>query len=220
MSESEIRQAEQRYIDSMLGVLMDDLGEAQQAPAAVDSSANPDKAEQTALTAVADARPAPQADDAPARQELAPGAACAPVSGPVAEADTDLQNLYQLIGVAGLRLAVPVSAISRVEPGSLSNIEGNTLVSPDGRYTLVDVARFIDASQATDPVEHYLLIGAYGYAIACGELLTMETLHPASLCRRSANSSRIWLAATAGAKQIAVLDLAGIRRLIDAADNA
>ena len=215
MCSSEIQQAEQRYIDSMLGVLMDELGEAQQAPADEDRSANHSTAEQAALTAAVDARVAPQADDTPAQQTAAPGAASAPACEPVADADTDLENLYQLIGVAGLQLAVPVTAISRVEPGSLSNREGDTLLSMDGRYRIVDLAGFIAAGRTTEPVEHYLLIEAYGYAIACGELLQMETLEPASLCRRSASSKRIWLAATAGARQIAVLDLAGIQQILN-----
>ena len=131
----------------------------------------------------------------------------------------DLQNLYQLIVVAGLKLAVPGAGISRVQPGAAASINGDRLVTTEGELRIVDIARFIDGAVPTQPVEHYLLLADYGYAIACGELLQMEEIDPAALCRRSAQSRRRWLAATCARLGVAVLDLDGIQHCLSDIDN-
>ncbi len=205
MSELSSQQAEQQYIDSMLGLTAEAVEDE---PVARDENAAPVVVNE-ASTDTATMPPEKPADDvipeaAPANEETANEETN----------DVSLDNLYQLIAVAGLKLAVPVTAIHRVEPGSLSCVDGGRLRTMDGDYTVVDIARFIDASQATDPVEHYLLIASHSYAIACGELLGMETIEPATVCKRSAASNRIWLAGTIGAKQIALLDLDGIAALL------
>ncbi len=200
MSVLSSQQAEQQYIDSMLG----------------QPSANVE--DNQILCAQATAPAMVSESSAGATETASLMTTDAAVSGDAAEGETaddvSLDNLYQLIAVAGLKLAAPVTAIHRVEPGSLSCIDGDRLRTMDGDYAVVDIARFIDNNRRTEVVEHYLLIAAHGYAIACGELLGMETIEPAAMCRRSEISNRIWLAGTVGSKHIAVLDLDGIAQLL------
>ena len=205
MRELSSQQAEQQYIDSMLGLSAETVDDA---PAPCAENVAPVVVNEPSKD-MATMEPEKPADD------VMPEAVSADEETANEEADDiSLDNLYQLIAVAGLKLAVPVTAIHRVEPGSLSCIDGGRLRTMDGDYTVVDIARFIDASQSTDPVEHYLLIASHAYAIACGELLGMETIESETVCKRSAASNRIWLAGTVGAKQIAVLDLDGIAALL------
>ncbi len=206
MRELSSQQAEQQYIDSMLGLSAETVEDAS-APCA--ENADPVIVHETSedMAIMESQKPA---------DEVMPEVASADEETDNEQTDdVSLDNLYQLIAVAGLKLAVPVTAIHRVEPGSLSCVDGGRLRTMDGDYTVVDIARFIDASQSTDPVEHYLLIASHAYAIACGELLSMETIEPATVCKRSAASNRIWLAGTIGARQIAVLDLDGIAALLE-----
>ena len=210
MRELSSQQAEQQYIDSMLGLTAEAVEDAP-VPCAENVAA-------VVVVEPSEERAAMQ-QEKPADDAIPEAASANHETGNEEKAneetdDVSLDNLYQLIAVAGLKLAVPVTAIHRVEPGSLSCVDGGRLRTMDGDYTVVDIARFIDASQSTDPVEHYLLIAQHNYAIACGELLSMETIEPATVCKRSAASNRIWLAGTIGARQIAVLDLDGIAALL------
>ncbi len=138
----------------------------------------------------------------------------------------------RLFEVAGLALAVPVAELSGVisgadslvpVPGCASLVAG--LVTHAGRQVkVIDTARLILPPQhvaglATDPAPRcrQLLLSARGdWALACARVGERFVLDPADVNWRGEGGKRPWLAGTVRQRRCALVDVAGLTRLLAA----
>lgn len=139
-------------------------------------------------------------------------------------ADAGLPMECQLIRAAGLMLALPAQAVSRVltdvrniEPAAGASRLLAGRIRHEGKIVdVIDLATVILEGQkpafASDDGVILLLRDAVT-GLLCDALGEIKTVAPDRLCRRDTNSRRIWLAATARSDGFALLDIDGIRRL-------
>lgn len=151
-----------------------------------------------------------------------------PVNDGLANVDMSLPFDCQLIVVAGLKLALPVAAISRVltdataieTSASTNDLLAGRVYSDGHAIDVIDLASVVLAGKkpaaATNNACIILLRDGFT-GLLCDRLLERLGVIPDRLCRREQHSRRIWLAATARSDGYAVLDVAGIRQMLDQA---
>jgi hypothetical protein len=128
--------------------------------------------------------------------------------------ETDMQDMYQIISVLGISLAVSLAEISQpVEVGSVM-IDNDQLIHDGVNYCVADIASLIKPPAITQKVDQYLLIANRNIAIACEKLLNMETIDSATVRLRDENSKRFWLAGTSKQQGIAIIDMAGLQKMV------
>ena len=141
-----------------------------------------------------------------------------PVETNSAMAKTDFteiidENLYQLISVAGLKLAVQLSEISQAVDHIEITIENGRLIYQGESLNIVDVEQLIKSSDKPDDSKHYLIIKHRQLAIACKQVMDIQTIEKQMVCWRNENSQRQWLAGTIKQQGIAILDINALQKM-------
>jgi hypothetical protein len=142
----------------------------------------------------------------------------------------------QLILAAGLKLAVPLAAFSRVltdigEIESAADMNGLQAGCMRHEGRIIDVislaAIVLDGQNSTrGPAASAARSGAILLlhddvtGLLCDGLAERVTVAPDRLCWRDAHSRRIWLAATARSDGFALLDIEGVTRLLQRSADA
>jgi hypothetical protein len=151
-----------------------------------------------------------------------------PVSTIIAQAQAGKAFACRLIRVAGLKLAVPETAIAQLLAcpagiGDADSVNSTALVAGrfnhgDATITVVNLRAMIlpDATRASvaTSAEVIVLLQDGGTGLLCDAVVEQFTVQPDSLCWRNATSRREWLAATARAEGFALLDTDGVIRLL------
>lgn len=117
------------------------------------------------------------------------------------------ENLYQLISVAGVKLAVQLSEISQAVDHVDITIENSMLIHQGESLGIVDVEQLIKPSDKPSDSKHYLLIKNRKIAITCQQVMDIQTIEKETVCWRNENSQRQWLAGTIKQQGIAILDI-------------
>ena len=118
----------------------------------------------------------------------------------------DVDDMYQLLQVAGIRLAIPLESVLHVYDDHVTIDEGS--VDHGGApYHVIDMINVIDPSAGEMPVQNYVLIRDRQIAIACEKVLEMVSIDDASVTWSHGNSRRRWLAGTVSSQGIALLEL-------------
>lgn len=139
-----------------------------------------------------------------------------------------LPFVCQLINLAGLKLALPLSGFTQVLPWPGEVISaGNGQESLVGHmksgacvFDIVDLAGLImnKALAQTDsngkyPYSHVLLLQDGSTCLPCDDMLETVTVDPDKVCWRNPDSQRIWLAGTVKEDGFALLDAEKIMQL-------
>lgn len=135
----------------------------------------------------------------------------------------------QLITVAGLKLALPVSSYTQIFPwpGELVPAKNNeTPVAGHMQhgvcsFDIVDLTGLILNRSTTEATKnnqysysHVMLLQDGSTCLPCGDLLEMITVDPDKVCWRSSDSPRTWLAGTVKDEGFALLDSEKIMQLL------
>lgn len=149
------------------------------------------------------------------------------VSENIQEAWPQVAFACQLISVAGLNLALPLSTYTHVIPwpGELQPAkDGEAYLAGHMQhgvcdFDIVDLTGLIMNRKVTDMVEnsrhtHVILLQDGSTCLPCDGLLDIVTVDPDKVCWRSPDSKRIWLAGTVKDKSFALLDTERIMRLL------
>lgn len=139
----------------------------------------------------------------------------------------------QLIMAAGLKLALPVASFSQVLTGladidvtRISNVLLAGRVHHDGNAVdVIDLASVVMAEQnrtagSSADAGVILLLHDACTGLLCERLLQRITVSPDRLCWRESHSRHTWLAATARSEGFALLDIEGIKDLLQQAAGA
>lgn len=130
---------------------------------------------------------------------------------------------YYLCNVSGLQLAVPKKAVERIGP--VPELDATASASPpwllgivdrDGRVChAVDLARIIAPGGAAHSApEHAIFLAGSDWLLAVGSIDAEPVLAPEHVRWRENPVSRPWLAGMASEPLCAVLDVAGLSRLL------
>lgn len=146
-----------------------------------------------------------------------------------ASINQDIPFACQLIVLDGLKLAVPLSAFKQVIPWSGELIK---LAEPrpwikgqmrNGQQLLdiVDLSALMhnrqtqpDIDNQNDKFKSVLLLLGQTICLPCEDVFEIVTVEPDSVCWRSSNSQRLWLAGTVKQEGYAILDIDGIIQLL------
>ena len=123
------------------------------------------------------------------------------------------ENLYQLISVAGLKLAIQLSEISQAVDIVDINTENGRLIHQGESLNIVDVEQLVRPSDKPGDINHYLLIKHRQLAIACQQVMNIQTIEKETVCWRNENSQRQWLAGTIKQQGIAILDINALQKM-------
>ncbi len=127
-------------------------------------------------------------------------------------------NLYQLILADNIKLAISLSEITQSLDSSAVTIQSNILFHNDDSYAIVNINELIgrphENIDGTGKGKHFLLIQHRKLAIEYQQLIKVETIDEASVCWRTENSQREWLAGTAREVGVAILDLENIQQML------
>ncbi len=137
--------------------------------------------------------------------------------------DTTTDNLYQLVSVDGLKLAIPLSEITQVVHGGNIIIKGNLLCYQEDQLNIVSLSALIsgkdnDADMETETEasnRQFLLIQHRQLAIECQKIDQIETIDKNIVCWRNENSQRKWLAGTVKQLGVAILDLETLKKAVN-----
>lgn len=119
--------------------------------------------------------------------------------------DGDVANMYQLVSVAGIKVALPLLAIRHVLDSEVDASSGS-LGHMGADYRLVDVHGLFRPGETAEP-SAYVLVEPQRIAIACEEILDMVSIERFEVCWRDENSQRGWLSGTVKSKGIALIEL-------------
>lgn len=194
------------------------------------TSPQPIVAQESALSAffdaLLDAQPAAPGAAAGIRSAVAAGSTAPQCQAP---APGVIQAL--LFEVAGLTLALPLQAVKdvladacveSVVAGQGANVVG-TLTCDGISCTVIDTARLVLPAQraaelAADAAQRtrcLVVIGDGRWALGCTSKGDVVEIDQASIMWRTAEGKRPWLAGMVPARQCALLDAAGLIRLLD-----
>lgn len=135
----------------------------------------------------------------------------------------------QLISVAGLRLALPLSSFSQILPWPENivpaiNAKSRLIGHMHHRTSVLDI---VDLSgiimnresgeltqNGNNQYSSVILLQGGNTCLPCDEVIDVVTVNPDKVCWRNTGSQRIWLAGTIKNEGYALLDVEGIMRLL------
>lgn len=134
----------------------------------------------------------------------------------------------QVITVAGIKLALPLSSFTQVfpwpevlKPTNSKNYIAGHIQHGACVFDIVDLSGLIMDRPITELVEddessysHVILLQDGSTCLPCDETLEVVTVNPDKVCWRTSNSKRAWLAGTIKDEQLALLDADKIMRLL------
>ncbi len=123
------------------------------------------------------------------------------------------ENLYQLISVSGLKFAIQLLEISQVVDQIDINTENSMLIHQGEPLSIIDIEQLIKPSDKSTESKHYVLITHRRMTIACQQLMDIQTIEKQTVCWRTENSQRQWLAGTIKQQGIAILDLNALQKM-------
>ncbi|MDD3608906.1 MAG: chemotaxis protein CheW [Halothiobacillaceae bacterium] len=138
--------------------------------------------------------------------------------------DVPVGEVHLLLRVGGLRLALPAERIAAVLP---EQTEVRTFprqpdwvlgaVSALGRQSLVMRLDAVVLGHPQGAPARVVLMDGGRWGLACDAVEEERALDPSTVVWREAGSGRAWLAGTARAERLAVLDVDGLRRMFQQA---
>jgi hypothetical protein len=139
--------------------------------------------------------------------------------------DIATDNLYQLVSVDGLKLAIPLSEITQVVNDTTIIIKGKRLFHQEEQFNIVSMGALISGKdndvnmdmdiEAETANKQFLLIQHRQLAIECQKIDQIETIDKNIVCWRNENSQRKWLAGTVKQMGVAILDMTELQLLIN-----
>lgn len=135
----------------------------------------------------------------------------------------------QLITVAGLKLALPLSSYTQIFPWPCELMPAKNNETPIAghmqhgvcSFDIVDLTGLILNRPVAETIQnnqysysHVLLLQDGSTCLPCDDLLEMITLNPDKVCWRSSDSPRTWLAGTVKDEGFALLDSEKIMQLL------
>jgi hypothetical protein len=134
------------------------------------------------------------------------------IPAPVIDEAADPDGMYQLVEVAGIRLAIPLAEILQAVDAAQADAAG-WVEHLGERYRLLDLGAMMRPDESPRRVETCMLIRDRAIAIPCERILDMRRIEPKLVCWRDAASRHDWLAGTLRAQGVAILDMPALAQL-------
>jgi hypothetical protein len=119
-------------------------------------------------------------------------------------------TLYQMFSVSDFKVAVLRSEVHAIVNASEVETIDDVLFHASDEYTIVDVRCLIKPSTGIIDSNRFVLLGK-NLALTCEEDLGEETIDKDTVCWRTEESKRKWLAGTIKSKNIILLDIGSLQ---------
>ncbi len=124
-------------------------------------------------------------------------------------------NLYQIVSVDGLKLAISLSEITMVVDDNNSS-NSNVFIHNNEPLAVVSLSALISNNTVLsegDKQKQLILVQHRKLAIECQKIHGIETIEKNLVCWRNENSQRKWLAGTVKQLGVAIIDLTMLQQL-------
>jgi len=124
--------------------------------------------------------------------------------------DVNDDTLYQIFSVSDFKVAVLRSEVHAIVNASEFETIDDVLFHASDEYTIIDVGCLIKPSADIFSSNRFVLLGK-NLALTCEEDLGEETINKDTVCWRTEESKRKWLAGTIKSKNIILLDIGSLQ---------
>ena len=132
---------------------------------------------------------------------------------PVLEKKTGFDDtLYQIFSVSGFKVAVLHVELFSIVSANNVDIVNDVLFYEAEKYNVINIDNLIKPSCAVVESSQYILLDTH-LALTCEKILDEEIIDKDTVCWRTENSQRKWLAGTVKNKNIILLDTQSLQSM-------